>query len=194
MRRRVRRLIPTCFAAAACAAVLPAAAGAQLLPVPEAAARGDEAPPSRHRNVVAASPLFAMLGFYTAEYERALPPRASIALGGSSSAIGPFSYRSADAKVRFYPGERVLEGFSVGVSAGMIGVSSSTVPRGSGGFSTSGVAVGTEVGYSWLMGRRGNLAVGVGGGFKRIVRLAGHDVSGLHLTLPTMRASFGIAF
>ena len=172
-------------------ATRPATLQAQA-PVPDD--RTGHEPGRSPRNVIAASPLFAMLGFYTAEYERALPPSASIAIGASTSAIGPFSYRSADAKVRFYPGERPLEGLSVGASAGAIGVSSSTVPRGSAGFSTRGFAIGTEASYGWLVGKRRNLAVAVGGGFKRIVRLAGHDVSGLHLTLPTMRASFGIAF
>ena len=182
----------TFIAALAVSSLSPLAAlEAQRPPLDAAAEREPLASP---RNVLAASPILAMLGFFTAEYERSITPTASVAVGGSTSAIGPFSYRSADARVRVYPAARPFEGLSVGASAGAIGVASSTVPRGSDGFSTRGIAVGTEASYGWLVGRRRNFALAVGGGFKRIVRLGGHDVSGLQLTLPTVRASFGIAF
>ena len=54
--------------------------------------------------------------------------------------------------------------------------------------------VGTEASYTWLTGKRRNLAFSVGGGLKRILRYGGYDVSGAQLTYPTARASMGLAF
>jgi hypothetical protein len=54
--------------------------------------------------------------------------------------------------------------------------------------------VGTDASYTWLSGRRRNLALSLGGGFKRILRYDRYNVSSVHLTYPTARASVGVAF
>ena len=58
----------------------------------------------------------------------------------------------------------------------------------------SGIVLGTEASYTWLTGKRRNLAFSFGGGLKRVVRYGGYDVSGAQLTYPTVRASLGLAF
>jgi hypothetical protein len=147
-----------------------------------------------HGQVVSISPLFAMLGFFTGEFERRLSRNATLGVGGSAFELGPFGYRSLDAKVRFYPAERALEGFAVGLSAGAIWLSADEGGLFSADSHGSGVVVGTEATYTWLTGRRHNLAFSLGGGLKRIVRYGGYDVSGAQLTYPTVRASLGVAF
>ena len=147
-----------------------------------------------HDQVVSVSPLFAVLGFFTGEVERRVTTNATVGVGGSAFDLGPFGYRSLDAKLRFYPAERALEGLAVGVSAGAIWLSADE----GGVFTTeshgSGIVLGTEASYTWLTGKRHNLAFSFGGGLKRIIRYGGYDVSAVQLTYPTVRASVGVAF
>ena len=87
-------------------------------------ARAQLAPPSNspdtahtYGQVISVSPVFALLGFYTGEVERRVTSNATIGVGGSAFSLGPLGYKSVDGKIRFYPGERALEGLSVGASA-----------------------------------------------------------------------------
>ena len=147
-----------------------------------------------HGQVVSISPLFAILGFFTGEIERRVTTNATVGVGGSAFELGPFGYRSLDAKLRFYPAERALEGLAVGASAGAIWLSADQ----GGVFTTeshgSGIVLGTEASYTWLAGTRRNLAFSFGGGLKRVIRYGGYDVSAVQLTYPTVRASIGFAF
>lgn len=152
------------------------------------------APAPAYRQVVSISPVFALLGFYTGEIERRITSNATVGVGGSAFSLGPFGYKSVDGKVRFYPAEHALEGLGVGVSAGMIWLSADQGGLFSSGSAGSGIVVGTDASYTWLTGKRRNLAFSIGGGFKRILRYDGYDVSGVHLAYPTARASIGIAF
>lgn len=159
-----------------------------------ASARAPDSVPT-YGQIISVSPLFAVLGFYTGDIERRLTSNATIGIGGSAFTLGPFAYRSADLRARFYPQERALEGMGVGLSAGYIRLSAD-----GGGLLTSesssgsGLVVGTDVTYTWLTGKRRNLALSLGGGLKRVLRFGGQDLSGAHLTYPTVRANIGIAF
>lgn len=161
---------------------------------PDAPRVTDAAPVPAYSQVVSVSPLFAILGFYTGEIERRVTTNATAAIGGSAFSLGPFGYKSVDGKVRFYPAERALEGLAVGASAGAIWLSADEGGLFSSASSGSGIVLGTEASYSWLTGKRRNLAFSVGAGLKRIIRYGGYDVSGVHFTYPTVRASIGIAF
>lgn len=154
---------------------------------------GDEPAPA-YGQVISVSPLFAMLGFYTGEIERRMTTNATVGLGGSAFSLGPFGYKSVDAKVRFYPAERALEGLGVGASAGMIWLSADEGGLFSSPAEGSGIVLGAEASYTWLTGKRHNLAFAIGGGLKRIVRYGGYDVSSVQLTYPTAKASIGVAF
>jgi len=147
-----------------------------------------------HGQVVSVSPLFAILGFFTGEVERRVTTNATLGVGGSAFTLGPFGYRSLDAKVRFYPDERALEGLAVGASAGAIWLSAEEGGVFTGESHGSGIVVGTEASYTWLTGKHHNLAFSFGGGLKRVIRYGGYDVSAVQLTYPTVRASVGFAF
>jgi hypothetical protein len=144
--------------------------------------------------LISVSPLFALLGFYTADLERRVTHATTVGVGGSAFTLGPFGYRSVDLKARYYPGGRALEGVSLGVSGGLIRLSADEGGLFSSASAGSGIVVGTEGMYTRLSGKRHNVALSVGGGFKRIMRFDGYDVSAVRLTYPTARASIGFAF
>lgn len=171
----------------------PGIAHAQLTTPGASPASRDEAAPS-HGQVISISPLFAIFGFYTAEVERRIGTSATLGVGGSAFTLGPLGYRSLDAKVRFYPAERALEGFAVGLSAGKIWVSADEGGLFAARSLESGIAVGSEAMHTWLTGKRRNVALSIGGGLKRIVRYGGYDISAVQLTIPSVRANIGIAF
>lgn len=152
----------------------------------------DGSPPLKH--MISFSPLFAVLGFYTGEIERAVAHGLSAAVGGSAFSLGPFAYRSLDLKLRYYGEGTALRGFAVGVTAGVVGLGAGEGGAFAKGISARGFAVGTETSFTRYRGRNRNIAMTFGGGVKRLLRFAGRDVSGARLTLPTARASVGIAF
>src|SRR5215203_2706262 len=180
-----RRLFVASVFVAACATNV----SAQLNPTPSSAE-----PAPTHGQVISVSPVFALLGFYTGEVERRVTSNATIGVGGSAFSLGPLGYKSVDGKIRFYPNERALEGLSVGASAGRIWLSADKGGLFSSASQGSGIVVGTDASYTWLSGKRRNLALSLGGGFKRILRYDRYNVSSVHLTYPTARASVGVAF
>ena len=144
--------------------------------------------------IVSVSPLFALLGFYTGDIERRVTSTATLGAGGSVFTLGPFGYKSIDLKARYYPAGRALEGLGVGASAGLVRLSADEGGVFSSASAGSGVVVGTDATYTRLSGKRHNIALSVGGGFKRVLRFGGTDVSAAQLTYPTARASIGLAF
>ena len=144
--------------------------------------------------VISVSPVFALLGFYTGEVERRVTSNVTVGVGGSAFTLGPFGYKSVDGKVRFYPAEHALQGLSVGLSGGKIWLSAEEGGLFSSSSAGSGIVLGSDASYTWLTGKRRNLAFSMGGGLKRIIRYGGYDVSSAQLTYPTVRASVGVAF
>jgi hypothetical protein len=175
------------------ASLLLAALGSVARAQSETAARAASPPPS-YGQIVSVSPIFALLGFYTGDIERRVTRSATLGAGGSAFTLGPFGYKSLDLKAKYYPAGRALEGIGVGVSAGLIRLSADEGGLFGSGSAGSGMVVGTEGTYTRLSGKRRNLALSVGGGLKRIMRFGGYDVSSVHLTYPTARASIGLAF
>lgn len=175
------------------ASILLAVLGSVARAQSDVPARAAHADPS-YGQVISVSPVFALLGFYTGDIERRVVRSATLGVGGSAFTLGPFGYRSLDVKARYYPGGRALEGVSLGVSGGVIRLSANEGGLFSSASAGSGVVVGTEGMYTRLSGTRHNIALSIGGGVKRILRFGGYDVSAVHLTYPTARASIGLAF
>ena len=175
------------------ASVLLAALGSAARAQSELVPRAASTDPS-YGQIISVSPLFALLGFYTGDIERRVASVATLGAGGSAFTLGPFGYRSIDLKARYYPAGHALVGASVGISAGMIRLSADEGGVFSSASAGSGLVVGTEGTYTRLTGPNRRVAVSIGGGVKRIMRFAGYDVSAVHLTYPTARASIGLAF
>lgn len=162
------------------------------------AAQAQEAP----RQSLSINPLGAVFGVYMGEFERSVSSHASIGVAGTywdsgftdSESSGELSYTTVDAKLRYYPGQSRLQGFSVGGSLGYTGLSGSLTTvdgRETGHVSTVGAGVSLD--YNWLLGARNQVVVGTGIGAKRLFVLD-DDVEDATLAYPTLRLVVGYAF
>lgn len=144
--------------------------------------------------VISISPISLLFGLLGAEYERRLTPASSFGLSAQSYTNDDFSYLSAEAKYRYYPQEKALEGFAVGVTGGVtrIGVRDDADTR-SENDSGSALSLGFALDYQWLLGPRRNFAVILGTGARRLIPI-GTEIDGSSLTLPTARIAIGRAF
>ncbi|MGI9091295.1 MAG: DUF3575 domain-containing protein [Gemmatimonadaceae bacterium] len=152
------------------------------------------------RNMVLVNPLAAIFNVFSGEYERAVSP--STTLGAAGTYYGftddNYDYSTVEIKLRYYPQEQALSGFSIGASAGATRVSTDLLCSGSGsGYSCKNdpgtqPTLGIELDYNWLLGPSRRFAVGTGIGAKRLLGTSA-DYSGLK-ALPTGRLSVGLAF
>ena len=179
-----------------------------LLPAALSTARAQEAPasaPAPKKQVLSIQPISAVIGVYSAEYERVVGP--SVTLAGDVSYWNGFvgesdpsdpRYVSTDLKLRYYPGGTPLRGFSFGGTVGYTSASSrdevcfdfdcTTTKRNS----SSGVSAGFELDHGWLLGRTQAFSVILGLGAKRLFITDRND--DFTLAYPTARISVGMAF
>jgi hypothetical protein len=150
-------------------------------------------------------PISIIVGVYSAEFERAITPATSLGLGatywngfvGETDSTEP-SYLSLDAKLRYYPGEQPLRGFSFGVTGGYSSVTTTdcvydvTIGCTSQDRRSGGPTLGFQLDYNWLLGRQQNFVVALGVGAKRLfVNDRNDDIT---VAYPTARVSVGLAF
>lgn len=151
-------------------------------------------------------PISIIVGFYSAEYERAVSRSTTLGLGagyldgfvGSDDPLDP-KYVSVDAKLRYYPGEQPLRGFAIGVTGGYTSVTSrdcefdvafNCVTRTD--HTSGGPSLGFQLDYNWLLGRKQDFVVALGVGGKRLfVNDRNGDIT---VAYPTARISVGMAF
>ena len=151
-------------------------------------------------------PISIVVGFYSAEYERAVSRSTTLGLGagyldgfvGSDDPTDP-KYLSVDAKLRYYPGEQPLRGFAIGLTGGYTSVTSrdcafdvamNCVSRTD--HTSGGPSLGFQLDYNWLLGRKQDFVVALGVGGKRLfVNDRNGDIT---VAYPTARISVGMAF
>lgn len=163
-------------------------------PVPEAAAAATLPP----RNVISVNPLGIPFGWFSAEYERDLGSGRSLAAAGSYAAFSDDdtddTYLSADLKFRYYPGERVFHGFSVGLTGGFASYSNQPL---FGSFveedQVNALTAGVTLDYGWMLGRRDRFHIGLGIGAKRLFYL-GDPTTDPASALPFLRFSVGLGY
>lgn len=190
------------FSAFACSALaLTAAAGsagAQTLSEQTATLTG----PSRF---ISTNPFLPLFGFFSAEYEQRIKENVAFAVAASHVKYDD-RYTHLDAKLRLYPNDRALEGFSLASSLGLAWIKRDRddlycIPIGSGSgcpgrpdrtFTTPSFAV--ELGYQWLLGRSRSTAITAGFGVKRYLGGSKSDFDGIQRVLPTGRISIGYGF
>jgi hypothetical protein len=156
-------------------------AGGTLIPIP-------------FRTYVAFDPLLVPFDIGSFEVETALAP--GITAGGVASYTNVDSdrYTSFDLNLRYYPGEVVLRGFSVGLSGGFLRYSSHVGPANA-RESVDAPTLGVLVDYNWMLGVNRRFLVGTGLGAKRV--LAGESERssvGLGRAYGTARFVIGYAF
>lgn len=136
-------------------------------------------------NLISANPIGLLFEWYNGEFEHALNPTTSLAVAGTSFDLDNARYNSIDGIVRYYPAARALRGFSVGASAGFVGVNDDCDTCDD---DFSAATIGVRGDYVWIIGRDQHFSVQAGVGAKRIL---GHsDPAGL----PIGRLSLGYAW
>ena len=153
--------------------------------------------PVAKRNSITIQPLSALVGAYSLEFERAFGSSMTWGFGGTFWNFGDgnneLTYNSGDLKVRWYPGDTPLNGFSLGASFGF----SSITGKSSAGIDEtgSGTSLGALLEYQWLLGSSDSFALVMGGGFKTLMVDDTKFSSGDFLaSYPTGRFSIGYAF
>ena len=159
-------------------------AQSQLIPIP-------------FRTYVAINPLGIPFDIASAEFETAIA--SGITLGGLASytSIDDDRWTTFDAKVRYYPGEVVLRGFSLGASIGHTHFTTTqfTTPNIETHPTADFATLGLLVDYNWMLGARHRFIIGTGVGAKRVLADATvRDRVGIDKAYGTARFVIGIAF
>jgi hypothetical protein len=159
-------------------------AQSQLIPIP-------------FRTYVAINPLGIPFDIASAEFETAIASGFTVGGLASYTSIDDDRWTTFDAKVRYYPGEVVLRGFSLGASIGhthfsttqFSGQSIETHPTAD--FATLGLLVD----YNWMLGARHRFILGTGLGAKRVLAdEAVRERVNIDKAYVTARFVIGIAF
>jgi hypothetical protein len=142
------------------------------------------------KQIISISPISLVFGLLGAEYEHRLSTSSSWGVSGSVYRNDEFTYLATEAKWRYYPQEKALEGFSVGLTGGVTNVGTrNTTPS----ESSSALSLGFALDYQWLLGPKKKFAVTLGTGARRLIGLS-DALAGANLTLPTFRISIGRGF
>ena len=175
---RVRLIAVAIVTAAAASSV--GAQGPSLVPIP-------------YRTYIAVNPLGIPFDVASAEMETGVAQGVTVGGQVSYTSLGDDRYSTVDAKVRYYPSEVVLRGFSLGVSGGRTRFTtrSNDVTRKSLDFGT----IGLLLDYNWMLGVRHRFIVGTGLGAKRVLANSDdREAAGIDHAYVTARFVVGLAF
>ena len=151
----------------------------------QAQAQESTKPAVPHEQVLSANPFGIVLRWWNVEFERKLTPSSTWGASTSLLALEGSDFASLNALYRYYPQGAALSGFFLGGRVGFYHVSDESE-------SGEALGLGFEIGYTWLLGSRRNVALSLGAGLSRIV--AGDVMDGPSV-LPTIRLlNLGIAF
>ncbi len=171
------------------------AAAAQLGPPPGQAALV----PIANRSYVGFNPLGIPFDIFTAEIESGVAQGVTLGGLGSHIDVDDKRYTSIDFKFRYYPGEVVLRGFSLGASVGYLGYSAPSTLSNPGGVELRGKlntpTIGVLADYNFLLGLHHRFVVGTGIGAKRVLSSsAERSAVDLPRAYFTGRFTVGLAF
>lgn len=147
---------------------------------------------------LSANPFGLMLDLFNIDYERRIGATTAIGLGGSTATVDVYDYSdvtfdgrfepevheerylNADVYLRYYPGGKVLTGFSLGAKIGLTQVPDQGTYFG----------YGFDLNRSWMLNE--HFYYGAGFGLKRLV---GTDPDAFELEyVPTLRLNIGVGF
>jgi len=170
-----------------------------------ARAQAGMSPAAAPTRIVSTNPFLPLFGFFSAEYEQRVKDNVAFAISGSHIEFDE-RYTHLDAKLRLYPNDQALEGFSLATSLGLAWIRRNTdfcddfvCTLNPGGpteryrtFTTPTFAI--EGGYQWLLGRSKSTAITAGVGAKRYLGGSRADFNDVSRVLPTGRLSIGYGF
>ncbi|HEY4131476.1 MAG TPA: hypothetical protein VGM50_12710 [Gemmatimonadaceae bacterium] len=144
------------------------------------------------RTYVGINPIGLPFDIATVEVESAVAPGITLGGVGSYINVGHPNYTTAEFKVRYYPGEVVLRGPSVGATLGVTHITNH--PDGDRQTLTA-PTLGIIVDYNWLYGRQEHFLIGTGVGAKRVLASeADRDRVDIDRAIFTARLIFGYVF
>ena len=157
------------------------------------------------RNALGTNFVAIPFGVFTLDYERAIGGMGvSVGTDGLLFVDGEHRLGWAQAKVKYYPAELTLRGFSLGLTAGVITARNrvffscapaqpfpdcSDVTR-----TESSPTLGVVLDHNWLLGRRERFLVGAGVGARRVLKNVDDGPSPLGQVYPDGRLSVGFVF
>lgn len=156
------------------------------------------------RSFFGANPLGIPFDIVSAEFETTVAPAATVGLVGSYNDIDDRRFSTIDARVKYYPAEIAMRGFSVGLSTGwtkfVAGPDCNSIDPMTGECigsrpTLNAGTLGVLVDYNWTQGPSQRFVVGTGVGAKRI--LASRDDRqrlGLDRAYVTARFVIGLLF
>jgi hypothetical protein len=162
-----------------------------------ARAQSPERIPIPYRTYVAVNPLGIPFDIVSAEIESAVAPGITVGALASYTSIDGDRYTTVDGTVRYYPGEVVLRGFSLGASIGRTHFRTKQVltPTEELHPTADFATLGLLVDYNWMLGARRRFIVGGGVGGKRVLANAAiRERVGIDKAYATVRFVVGIAF
>jgi hypothetical protein len=160
-----------------------------------AVAQGNPRPglvPIPYRTYISFNPLGIPFDIFSVEVESGIAQGMTIGGSGSHIDLGDERFSTAEFKFRYYPGEVVLRGFSLGASAGMLRYSDI---RNDVRETLDTPTIGVILDYNWMLGAQHRFVVGTGIGAKRV--LASSEERGrvgLDRAVLSGRFTVGIAF
>jgi hypothetical protein len=175
---------------------------------PAAAAQDPGAPiyQTPFRAIVGLNPLGIPFDIGAFEVEGVILPGITLGAAASYSALGDDDgdgegdprFASGDVKVRYYPGEVALRGFSVGLALGLTRYSENRFTGTPGLLQREAMTAPTIsvlADYNFLLGARQRFVVGTGIGAKRLLASEeDRDRTGAPRAYPFVRFVLGIAF
>jgi hypothetical protein len=155
--------------------------------------------PIPNRSYIGINPLGVPFDIFTVEAETGVAQGITLGGAGSYIDVDHDRYESIDFKFRYYPGEVVLRGFSLGGTVGYLNYSSTdccgnpTDPNARRTVTSPTVGIITD--YNWMLGMDHRFIVGTGLGAKRVLASAAdRDRAGLDRAFITARFTIGLAF
>jgi hypothetical protein len=156
-----------------------ATAHAQLVPIPT-------------RTYIGINPVGLPFDIATVEIESAVAPGFTLGGVGSYIDVGDPRFTTAEFKARYYPGDVVLRGPSIGATVGFTHFSNN--PHGV-RQTLDAPTLGIIGDYNWLYGREQHFLVGTGIGAKRVlVSSSERDRVDLDRAIFTVRLILGFVF
>jgi hypothetical protein len=177
---RLRRLfVPLAFSASLTVLGAVTARAQSLIPIPT-------------RTYVGINPVGLPFDIATIELESGVAPGVTLGGVGSYINVGHPNFTTAEFKVRYYPGEVVLRGPSVGATFGISHITNGSDDNKQ---SLTTPTVGIIADYNWLYGREQHFLIGTGVGAKRVLASeADRDRVDIDRAIFTARLIVGFVF
>ena len=154
--------------------------------------------PIANRSYIGINPLGVPFDIFSIEAETGVAQGVTLGGVGSYTDVNHERWESADFKFRYYPGDVVLRGFSLGATVGYLNYSTNTCCSTTGSefrASISTPTVGVIADYNWMLGLDHRFLVGTGIGAKRVLAAQNdRNVVGLDRAYLTGRFTIGLAF